>query len=133
MKRIKPFYILLLAYVLSLAVNLDYFIRSPKTDSISWLHLLVSIVYIVCWVLYLLKEEKHFGVVMSIIMLVVSLAGYVIAKGSFDVGFFIPIALLLITPFAGLMELVAVPLVWLLISAICIIFAIIGVIKPKQI
>jgi len=70
---------------------------------------------------------------MSIIMLAVSLAGYVIAKGSFDVGFFIPIALLLITPFAGLMELVTVPLVWLLVSAICIIFAIIGVIKPKQI
>ncbi len=132
MKKIKPFYILLFAYVLSLAVNFDYIIRSPKTDSISWLHLLVSVVYIGCWVLYLLKEKKSFGLIMSVFMTVISLAGYAIARWSLDVGFFIPITLLIITPFSGLMGLISVPSVWLLISAVCAAFTIISIIRLKQ-
>ena len=92
---------LVIVHIAAAAVNFAYYV-SAHSD-IKWLYFAVTLLYIWYWCVFIAKgRHTKIGTAFFSVLFAVSVTGLVIAKYSLLADWFIPAAVLLVTPFAGL-------------------------------
>ena len=118
---------LIVAFILAWVGNIAYSISGGNTTPFKWLHLAITVLYIVVWLYYLMKGKYPLiGTVVFSLTLIASIVGFIIAKFRLLADWFIIPAVLFATPFTGLQAFIKSTFCWLAVAVISVIMIVLS-------
>lgn len=122
---------LIIAHIIAAGLNFAYAISG--SSDFKWILFGVTLLYIGYWFLFIaIGNLTKIGIIMYSVMIVVSVAGAIIAKNALIADWFIPIAVVFGTPFAGLGAVFRNWHWWGVMIIISILMIILSVIKNRR-
>ena len=122
---------LVIMHIIAAVVNFAYSV-SGHSD-IKWLYFAVTFLYIGYWCVFIVKgRHTKIGTAFFSVLFVLSVTGLVIAKYSLLADWFIPVAVVFVTPFAGLGAVFRKWHWWAAVAVISLIMTGFSIIKAKR-
>ncbi len=134
--KFKTGFCLVIAHCAAATANFIFMLDTGSNSALKWVFLAVTLLYLGAWVWFTAKTEKPLvTTVVFAVLLTLSVVGAVIAQFSLLADWFIPFAVLLWSPLAGLGAVFSPDvLVWIsaaVISAAMIVFSVVRMRKLK--